>query len=66
MVQAAQQVSRNKVIPFSSTANPLLDFGQFHNYFDPGLNAGLHPPPSPSKPALECGMEREVGFYGYV
>jgi hypothetical protein len=52
-VQAAQQISRNKVIPFSSQANPSLDFGQFHNYFDPGLNAGLHPPPAPPKPALE-------------
>ena len=52
-VQAAQQLSRNKVIPFSSQANPSLDFGQFHNYFDAGLNAGLHPPPAPPKPALE-------------
>jgi hypothetical protein len=52
-VQAARQISRNKVIPFSSQPNPSLDFGQFHNYFDPGLNAGLHPPPAPPKPALE-------------
>jgi hypothetical protein len=52
-VQAAQQIGRNKVIPFSNQANPSLDFGQFHNYFDPGLNAGLHAPPAPPKPALE-------------
>jgi len=51
--QAAQQVSRSKVISYSTQANPSLDFGQFHNYFDPGLNAGLHPPPAPPKPALE-------------
>jgi hypothetical protein len=52
-VQAARQVSRNKVIPFSAQPDPSLDFGQFHNYFDPGLNAGLHPPPAPPKPVLE-------------
>ncbi len=52
-VQAAQQVSRSKVISYSTQANPSLDFGQFHNYFDPGLNAGLHPPVPPPKPALE-------------
>jgi hypothetical protein len=52
-VQAAQMVSRSKVIPFSPQQNPSLDFGQFHNYLDPGLNAGLHVPPAPPKPALE-------------
>jgi hypothetical protein len=51
--QAAQQVSRNKVIPFSTQANPSLDFGQFNNYFETGAAAGLHAPPAPPKPALE-------------
>jgi hypothetical protein len=52
-VQAARQIGLNKVIPFSPQPNPSLDFGQFHNYFDPGLNAGMHPLPAPVKPALE-------------
>jgi hypothetical protein len=51
--QAAQQVSRNKVIPFSTQANPSLDFGQFQNYYEVGAAAGLHAPPAPPKPALE-------------
>jgi len=52
-VQAAQIVGRSKVIPFSAQPNPSLDFGQFHNYLDPGLNTGLHVPVVPPKPALE-------------
>jgi len=55
-VQAAQMVSRSKVIPFSAQPNPSLDFGQFHNYFEVSASSGLHvphTPVAPPKPALE-------------
>src|SRR5579872_5292713 len=50
-VQAAQLIGRNRVIPYAPQANPALDFGQFHNYFDIGAaKQAVSPPP---KPALE-------------
>src|SRR5579863_9546247 len=39
--QVAQQISRNKVIPYSTQANPSTDFGQLHDYFNLGAVAGL-------------------------
>ncbi len=54
--QAAQMVSRTRVIPYSVQPNPSLDFGQFHNYFEVAGAGGLHvphEPVAPPKPDLE-------------